>query len=98
MRSGGGNGQRWRARWRSGGQRPSASRSVQLAESVGGDWAHGVIMPVRMESPRTREEEMKNGGGLARLFNAVTLPVPETAEGVSETAPNAAVEVVSAGV
>ncbi|WP_347439616.1 hypothetical protein [Mesorhizobium sp. B2-6-6] len=41
---------------------------------------------------------MKNGGGLARLFNAVTLPVPETAEGVSETAPNAAVEVVSAGV
>jgi len=74
-----------------------ATRTKPVAWMMG-DWAHGVIMPVRMESPRTREEEMKNGGGLARLFNAVTLPVPETAEGVSETAPNAAVEVVSAGV
>ncbi|VWX50191.1 hypothetical protein [Micrococcus sp. 116] len=42
-----------------------------------GDWAHGVLMPVRMDAPRTRDAEMKNGGGLARLFDAVTLPVPE---------------------
>ena len=41
---------------------------------------------------------MKNGGGLARLFDAVTLPVPETAEGASEAAPDAVVEAVPAGV
>lgn len=39
------------------------------------DWAHGVLMPVRRESTRTREEEMReDNGGLTRLFDAVTLP------------------------
>ncbi|MFS0909425.1 hypothetical protein AB3M92_08580 [Micrococcus luteus] len=53
-----------------------------------GDWAHGVLMPVRMDAPRTRDAEMENGGGLARLFDAVTLPVPE----VVTAEPQAAME------
>ena len=42
-----------------------------------GDWAHGLLMPVRTESFRTRADEERNGGGLVRLFDAVNLPVPE---------------------
>lgn len=53
-----------------------------------GDWAHGVLMPVRMDAPRTRDAEMENGGGLARLFDAVTLPEPE----VVTAEPQAAME------
>ena len=53
-----------------------------------GDWAHGVLMPVRMDAPRTCDAEMENGGGLARLFDAVTLPVPE----VVTAEPQAAME------
>ena len=53
-----------------------------------GDWAHGVLMPVRMDAPRTRDAEMEDGGGLARLFDAVTLPVPE----VVTAEPQAAME------
>ncbi|MCT1812475.1 hypothetical protein M3B61_09970 [Micrococcus luteus] len=39
-----------------------------------GDWAHGVLMPVRWSAPRTRQTEIDNGGGLARLFDAQDLP------------------------
>lgn len=53
-----------------------------------GDWAHGVLMPVRVDAPRTCDTEMVNGGGLARLFDAVTLPVPE----VVTAEPQAAME------
>ena len=51
------------------------------------DWAHGLIMPVRMELPVTRK---RAEGGLARLFDAVPLmEAPEAAE-VREDSPEVA--------